>query len=338
MHFQQINLQFVVWEFAEQYQTPGQPKLSINFSGCREQSFFFELEWASFVIDLSSTVITSAVTFGDNKVLPSFLQIGLWDWIHYYALRSEGMPVSEICGVSKSRRTHYPVGDSCEVLDKVDVASHLFIGGASWIEAGLRGMERKSDVIIFADIYKFNTFSNWQPLPQNFIPTHSNCLALPNSKSICECGFIGKFCGWWVGQDEGRKREGQEEWGCENGGSGVRGRVGYCTLQFFRYNIKSDGKFEEVGSAESFAGAFPMRAAVLLRLQVSLRRQKGPDLLSHSLAVIKKQLPWQDVLQRLQSQRRRYILHRQIAHHLHRQLHETRPTLLCLLSHHLTPK
>ena len=64
------------------------------------------------------------------------------------AFACEGVSTSEITAIDNSGQSHDPVGYSSKILDKMEVASELFIGGSGCISKTIRGMERKSGVII----------------------------------------------------------------------------------------------------------------------------------------------------------------------------------------------
>jgi hypothetical protein len=59
------------------------------------------------------------------------------------------MLVSQICGINDSWSSHYPVGNSSKIFNKIDIASHLLVGGSSYMSKGVRGSERNREVIIF---------------------------------------------------------------------------------------------------------------------------------------------------------------------------------------------
>lgn len=147
-YFEQVDLHLVVGQLTEKDQAPRKQKLAVNFADRRKVASFSYFEMPSLVVHLSSAVISFSVPFCYYEIFPSFLQLGFVDFLDLYSLRSESMFGTHVARIDRSRRTHNPVGHPREILDKVDAATQLLIGGSRCVWEGVRGIDRKRGVII----------------------------------------------------------------------------------------------------------------------------------------------------------------------------------------------
>ena len=104
---------------------------------------------ASLIIDLGCAVKPLGVSFCYHKIFPSLLQVALVDSFYLCTFGSESVLGSHVAGIDRAGRTHDPVGDSCEIFNKVELSPELFVGGSGWVDECIRGIDRNRGVIIF---------------------------------------------------------------------------------------------------------------------------------------------------------------------------------------------
>lgn len=73
VHLQQVHLNLVVGQFAQQHQAFRHVELTKHLSACLEESRLTAFQRSTLVVDLSGTVVSNAVTLGDDEVLPALL-------------------------------------------------------------------------------------------------------------------------------------------------------------------------------------------------------------------------------------------------------------------------
>lgn len=122
-------MNFVVWELGEQDETFWEHELAVDFSGGAEVASFLYFEVSFLVVDLCGAIISFGVAFGYHEILPTFVQIGLFDSFHMASFCSKDMFGAQIAAIDDPRGAHDPVGDSCEIFDEVEVAAHLLVCG-----------------------------------------------------------------------------------------------------------------------------------------------------------------------------------------------------------------
>ena len=124
-------MNFVIGKFAEQHQTFGQHELPEDFPCWGEDPSLPHLERPLLVVDLSSAVVTLGISFGDDKVFPPLVEVGLIDPLDVDALVGEGVPTSEIAAIDNPGQSHDPVGNPSKIFNKMQLPSKLLISGSS---------------------------------------------------------------------------------------------------------------------------------------------------------------------------------------------------------------